>query len=516
MRGEDRVTYFRLTCFLWLATAACTTDNPLFCDATTPCDEGLVCDQLTFECTTPSPDDRECDQSMECTAVGSPICVPELFKCRPCTAGGGNQACAARDETAPLCADNGACVVCIESLDCPATAPICGDGDCAICELGDTGNADCAARDATLPVCSGEGRCVECIADNDCASTLCDTSTNTCVATGNVIFVAEDGADSGGCGMPGGPCATLGGEDGALDKLIGERRFIRMAPGTYEENPTIVGETVRIFAEGADLASDDSGGAPALIIRDSDVFIRGLTIRFGRGEGPAHGILCERAASDTTLRLDGVTIRNNDGRGIEAEECAVDLRGVTIDNNERGGIAVEGARLDLVDSTVSNNDDTGIEVQDADATIIGNYVIRNGVDGVTPVGGIDIEAASNSAIIEFNTIAANQASESGDIVRCFFSPETSRAANNIVFGNSGGEPVLNCNFTFSLIEGAETSNGNIADPPMFVDAANNDFHLQSGSPGIDAGDPDSVPRPDQDGDPRPLGAGFDMGADEVE
>jgi len=50
--------------------------------------------------------------------------------------------------------------------------------------------------------------------------------------------------------------------------------------------------------------------------------------------------------------------------------------------------------------------------------------------------------------------------------------------------------------------------------PRFANAAGGDFHLTAGSPAIDAG-VDVGLRVDFDGDPRPLGAGFDIGFDEA-
>ncbi len=48
--------------------------------------------------------------------------------------------------------------------------------------------------------------------------------------------------------------------------------------------------------------------------------------------------------------------------------------------------------------------------------------------------------------------------------------------------------------------------------PMFVDGAGGDFHLQGGSDAIDAGSDANAPTVDLDGDPRPMGYGFDIGA----
>ena len=49
--------------------------------------------------------------------------------------------------------------------------------------------------------------------------------------------------------------------------------------------------------------------------------------------------------------------------------------------------------------------------------------------------------------------------------------------------------------------------------PAFVDPANDDYHLGSGSAAIDAG-VDAGVASDIDGDPRPAGIGYDIGADE--
>jgi hypothetical protein len=49
--------------------------------------------------------------------------------------------------------------------------------------------------------------------------------------------------------------------------------------------------------------------------------------------------------------------------------------------------------------------------------------------------------------------------------------------------------------------------------PLFADPAGGDFHLTAASPAINAG-VDAGQSTDFDGDPRPIGAGFDIGFDE--
>ncbi len=66
--------------------------------------------------------------------------------------------------------------------------------------------------------------------------------------------------------------------------------------------------------------------------------------------------------------------------------------------------------------------------------------------------------------------------------------------------------------THSCVQGGYEGEGNIADGPLFVDAANGDYSLQSGSPCIDTGTPDEAPDTDILGVARPQGSGYDMGA----
>jgi len=62
--------------------------------------------------------------------------------------------------------------------------------------------------------------------------------------------------------------------------------------------------------------------------------------------------------------------------------------------------------------------------------------------------------------------------------------------------------------------GAVVGGNNLSVDPMLADAAAGNVHLRAGSPMIDAGTCNSTPSTDFEGNPRPNGAGCDIGADE--
>jgi len=81
--------------------------------------------------------------------------------------------------------------------------------------------------------------------------------------------------------------------------------------------------------------------------------------------------------------------------------------------------------------------------------------------------------------------------------------------NSILWGDSGGEIYswsnIAVSISYSNIQGGYAGMGNINSNPLFIDPANGDYHLQSISPCIDAGDNTAVPSEftaDLDGDPR--------------
>ena len=188
-----------------------------------------------------------------------------------------------------------------------------------------------------------------------------------------------------------------------------------------------------------------------------------------------------------------------------------------LDNSaSRGGgvYCAEYSHPTLTNCTVATNtaayNGGGIYCHYTDPTLTNCTIATNSAtdDG----GGV---YCSNSAPTLTNcTIAANEAFSGGGL-NCSSSDPT--LTNCIVWGDtpdaifvSSGNPDV----SYSDIEGYWIGVGNINEKPLFVDPAGGDYHISEGSPCIDSGTAEGAPDDDIDGDPRPIGEGFDMGSDE--
>jgi hypothetical protein len=122
-----------------------------------------------------------------------------------------------------------------------------------------------------------------------------------------------------------------------------------------------------------------------------------------------------------------------------------------------------------------------------------------------------------------NTIADNHSSGQGVYVDQY---TTLAFTNTIIAGHSHVGITVTAGSTATLEgtlwhgNGAPTGGGtlisstNVTGDPAFADPAAWDYHLAAGSAAIDEG-VDAGVNVDIDGDPRPAGAGYDLGADEL-
>ena len=209
--------------------------------------------------------------------------------------------------------------------------------------------------------------------------------------------------------------------------------------------------------------------------------------------------------SSDTVTLENNTISNN---------------GVNDDDGGDGGVCLSNVgTATLTNNTIVNNsafNGGGIFLSNVDtATFINNTISNNSGWGPGNGGGmylsnVDTATLTNNTISDNNSIDGN----GGGI---FCTNSFLIITNCIIWGNNPDGIYASpgdVSIAYSDIQGGYFGYRNIDADPLFFNPEDNDYHLTQGSPCIDTGTSAGAPDTDFEGNPRPHGAGYDMGADE--
>ena len=228
---------------------------------------------------------------------------------------------------------------------------------------------------------------------------------------------------------------------------------------------------------------------------------------------------CELLGNTATYDGGGITCR---GGNPLITHCIISGNRATYRSSHGGGVRLDQSDATVTDCVITGNSTAysggGIECYYCTAVIDNCTVTGNTVTGSWAYGGgISCYAWAHPVIrnctVTGNSLEGSYGGGGGmwvwdsdpDIANCIFWNDEAEE----IFAESG-DPVV----TFSDVQGGWEGEGNIDGDPLFVDPGVGDFRLGPGSPCIDSGTATGAPDHDIEGDPRPLGAGFDMGSDE--
>ncbi|GBE30637.1 MAG TPA: T9SS type A sorting domain-containing protein [Bacteroidetes bacterium] len=297
---------------------------------------------------------------------------------------------------------------------------------------------------------------------------------------------------------------------------------VLVAPGVYQETvqfppfSVVLASNYLISGDPGDIEitviDGGSSGTPVVIDsnQDQSCALIGFTIRNGFSWDDGGGVFVSSASpriewnhihSNSSDRGGGILLLNSSS--YIAHNIIEDNEFFSPSGNPGGGIAVmEGSDAEIAFNTIRNNhnqDGGGIAVFSSEAFIHNNVIHDN--NGQDVGGGLRIDQGSDVLMMN-NTIVNNTSTYGGGITVWGVGTQVTMK-NSILVGNTasqegqqinGGEGLI---VTYSNIEDGWTGTGNIDVDPLFRDAEDGDYHLQSAncgdpadSPCIDIGDPE--------------------------
>ena len=273
--------------------------------------------------------------------------------------------------------------------------------------------------------------------------------------------------------------------------------------------------------------------------------IKGFTITNGSA-GRGGGINVENASVEI---VDCMIIDNSsgDGGGISCRYGSINISNTIIKENyclyrgSGGGLNVWHSSLIMKNSFVIGNsapfnDGGGFSIHTSSCEIVNSVIADNSSEETG--GGLVFEYGSDYKLTNC-TIVGNQSPNAIGAAISVLNDAHVTLTNCIVSDNVGttgldekycaGNSSITLNYCDTFNNSPDgcvniTRNNCLGSPPteglnpLFVDLENDDYHLQAGSPCMDAGTADAPLLPDFDfeGDPRIIEIAPDMGADEYQ
>jgi parallel beta-helix repeat protein len=265
----------------------------------------------------------------------------------------------------------------------------------------------------------------------------------------------------------------------------------------WQSSATVKGNIIH-----SNIASEGGGG---VVLGQSAATLKDNNISKNEAGGwGGGGVLLHMSAA--TVSGNSISENNADSGGgvrLNSSHNAM-LSGNTISGNMAdwgGGLSLESSDATLVNNVVADNQATtgsGVYVSGSSQHLLHTTIARNSAGS-----GRGVYVTGNSSVVLDNTVLV------GHTVGIYVEAGSTASLEATLWGAGAWANDTDTNGGGAI----STGTVNVWADPTFVDPGIGDYHIDQGSGAIDAG-LDAGVTVDIDGDARPYGAGYDIGADE--